>query len=90
MLKEYVDFINDYAEKNNIKFVDVYNIFTDKIFKENNYYDIFFDGVHLSENGHQVFALELYDELKKYLGDIKADIDIIEPQYDNQKYNNHL
>ena len=67
VLKEYVDFINDYTEKNNIKFVDVYNIFTDKILKENNYYDIFFDGVHLSDNGHQVFALELYDELKKYL-----------------------
>lgn len=68
ILKEYVNFINDYTSKNNIKSIDVYNIFINKILKENNYYDIFFDGVHLSEKGHSVFALELYKELKaKYL-----------------------
>lgn len=67
ILKEYVNFINDYTSKNNIKSIDVYNLFTNKILKENNYYDIFFDGVHLSENGHNVFASEIYKELKKYL-----------------------
>ena len=67
ILKEYVNFINDYTSKNNIKSIDVYNLFTNKILKENNYYDIFFDGVHLSENGHSVFASEIYKELKKYL-----------------------
>ncbi|MEI0494510.1 GDSL-type esterase/lipase family protein [Brachyspira intermedia] len=67
ILKEYVNFINDYTSKNNIKSIDVYNLFTNKILKENNYYDIFFDGVHLSENGHSVFASEIYEELKKYL-----------------------
>ncbi len=67
ILKEYADFINDYTSKNNIKSIDIYNIFNNKILKENNYYDIFFDGVHLSENGHNVFASELYEELKKYL-----------------------
>ena len=64
---QYVNFINDYTSKNNIKSIDVYNLFTNKILKENNYYDIFFDGVHLSENGHSVFASEIYKELKKYL-----------------------
>ncbi|ACN84426.1 GDSL-type esterase/lipase family protein [Brachyspira hyodysenteriae] len=67
ILKEYVNFINDYTAKNNIKSIDVYNIFVNKILKENNYYDIFFDGVHLNENGHSVFASEIYKELKKYL-----------------------
>ncbi|MEI0701424.1 GDSL-type esterase/lipase family protein [Brachyspira intermedia] len=67
ILKKYVNFINDYTSKNNIKSIDVYNLFTNKILKENNYYDIFFDGVHLSENGHNVFASEIYKELKKYL-----------------------
>ena len=67
ILKEYADFINDYTSKNNIKSIDIYNIFNNKILKENNYYDIFFDGVHLSENGHNIFASELYEELKKYL-----------------------
>ena len=67
ILKEYVNFINDYTSKNNIKSIDVYNLFTDKILKENNYYDIFFDGVHLNENGHSVFASKIYKELKKYL-----------------------
>ena len=67
ILKEYVNFINDYTSKNNIKSIDVYNLFTNKILKENNYYDIFFDGVHLSKNGHSVFASEIYEELKKYL-----------------------
>ncbi|KLI21064.1 arylesterase [Brachyspira hyodysenteriae] len=67
ILKEYVSFINDYTSKNNIKSIDVYNLFTNKILKENNYYDIFFDGVHLNENGHSVFASEIYKELKKYL-----------------------
>ena len=67
ILKEYVNFINDYTSKNNIKSIDVYSLFTNKILKENNYYDIFFDGVHLSENGHSVFASEIYKELKKYL-----------------------
>lgn len=67
ILKEYVNFINDYTSKNNIKSIDVYNLFTNKILKENNYYDIFFDGVHLRENGHSVFASEIYKELKKYL-----------------------
>uniref|UniRef100_UPI003F4B7000 GDSL-type esterase/lipase family protein n=1 Tax=Brachyspira catarrhinii TaxID=2528966 RepID=UPI003F4B7000 len=67
ILKEYVNFINDYTSKNNIKSIDVYNLFTNKILKENNYYDIFFDGVHLNENGHSVFASEIYKELKKYL-----------------------
>ncbi|PCG20347.1 GDSL-type esterase/lipase family protein [Brachyspira sp. G79] len=64
ILKEYVNFINNYTKTNNIKSIDVYNIFTDKILKENNYYDIFFDGVHLNENGHNVFASEIYKELK--------------------------
>ena len=67
ILKKYVNFINDYTSKNNIKSIDVYSLFTNKILKENNYYDIFFDGVHLSENGHNVFASEIYKELKKYL-----------------------
>ncbi|AEM23332.1 arylesterase [Brachyspira intermedia PWS/A] len=67
ILKEYVNFINDYTSKNNIKSIDVYDLFTNKILKENNYYDIFFDGVHLSENGHSVFASEIYKELNKYL-----------------------
>ncbi|QTM08921.1 arylesterase [Brachyspira hyodysenteriae] len=67
ILKEYVNFINDYTAKNNIKSIDIYNIFVNKILKENNYYDIFFDGVHLNENGHSVFASEIYKELKKYL-----------------------
>lgn len=42
-------------------------------------------------NNSNIYPYEEYKrrlgELKKYLGDIKADIDIIEPQYDNQKYN---
>lgn len=67
ILKEYVYFINEYTDKNNIKSIDVYKLFNDKILKENNYYDIFFDGVHLNENGHNIFALELYNELIKYL-----------------------
>ncbi|ASJ21634.1 GDSL-type esterase/lipase family protein [Brachyspira hampsonii] len=66
ILKEYVNFINDYTKTNNIKSIDVYNLFVSKILKENHYYDIFFDGVHLSENGHNVFALEIHKELKKY------------------------
>ena len=45
ILKEYVYFINEYTDKNNIKSIDVYKLFNDKILKENNYYDIFFDGV---------------------------------------------
>ncbi|EKV58271.1 GDSL-type esterase/lipase family protein [Brachyspira hampsonii] len=67
VLKEYVNFINDYTKTNNIKSIDVYNLFVSKILKKNNYYDIFFDGVHLSENGHNVFASEIYKELKKYI-----------------------
>ena len=66
-LKEYVSWINDYTKENNIKSIDVYNMFMNNIFKSNKYEDIYFDGVHLSENGHNVFALELYKELGKYL-----------------------
>lgn len=66
ILKEYVYFINEYTHKNNIKSIDVYKLFNDNILKENNYYDIFFDGVHLNENGHNIFALELYNQLKNY------------------------
>lgn len=63
----YVDFINNYTKENNIKSIDVYNIFISNILKSNNYYDIYFDGVHLNENGHRVFALELYKELNNIL-----------------------
>ena len=66
-LKEYVSWINEYTKENNIKSIDVYNMFMNNIFKSNKYEDIYFDGVHLSENGHNVFALELYKELGKYL-----------------------
>ncbi|WP_157154281.1 GDSL-type esterase/lipase family protein [Brachyspira murdochii] len=66
ILKDYVHFINNYTKTNNIKSIDVYNLFVNKILKENHYYDIFFDGVHLSENGHNVFALEIYN----YINDI--------------------
>ncbi|PPS20770.1 GDSL-type esterase/lipase family protein [Brachyspira murdochii] len=66
ILKEYVNFINQYTKTNNIKSIDVYNLFVNKILKENHYYDIFFDGVHLSENGHNVFASEIYN----YINDI--------------------
>lgn len=66
ILKEYVHFINQYAKTNNIKSIDVYNLFVNKILKENHYYDIFFDGVHLSENGHNVFASKIYN----YINDI--------------------
>lgn len=66
-LKEYVSWINEYTKENNIKSIDVYNMFMNNIFKSNKYEDIYFDGVHLSENGHNIFALELYKELGKYL-----------------------
>ncbi|MEI0606579.1 GDSL-type esterase/lipase family protein [Brachyspira pulli] len=66
-LKEYVSWINEYTKENNIKSIDVYNMFMNNIFKSNKYEDIYFDGVHLSENGHNIFALELYKELVKYL-----------------------
>ena len=66
-LKEYVSWINEYTKENNIKSIDVYNMFMNNIFKSNKYEDIYFDGVHLSENGHNIFALELYKELEKYL-----------------------
>ena len=66
-LKEYVSWINEYTKENNIKSIDVHNMFMNNIFKSNKYEDIYFDGVHLSENGHNIFALELYKELGKYL-----------------------
>ncbi|WP_295155008.1 GDSL-type esterase/lipase family protein [uncultured Brachyspira sp.] len=62
-LIEYADFIKNYTKENNIKCIDVYNIFISNILKQNNYYDIYFDGVHLNENGHNLFALEIYKEL---------------------------
>ena len=62
-LIEYINFINDYTKKNNIKSINVYDIFINNILKNHNYYDIYFDGVHLNENGHNIFALELYKVL---------------------------
>ena len=67
ILIDYVSFINSYTKENRIKSIDVYNIFINNILKSNNYYDIYFDGVHLNENGHNVFALSIYKELKNIL-----------------------
>lgn len=67
ILKEYVNFINNYTKSNNIKSIDIYNMFMNDILKNNNYYDLYFDGVHLNENGHSVFALELYRVLSEII-----------------------
>ncbi len=67
ILKEYSDFTVSYTKINNIKSIDVYNIFIDKVLKKNNYYDVYFDGVHLSLAGHNIFALEIYKELNNIL-----------------------
>ena len=66
-LKKYVNFINEYTKINGIKSIDIYNMFINNILKNHNYYDIYFDGVHLNENGHSVFALELYKALSEII-----------------------
>lgn len=65
ILIEYVNFINSYTKENNIKSIDVYNMFRNEILKEYKYYDLYFDGVHLNSEGHNIFASYLFEKLKE-------------------------
>ncbi|WP_295296781.1 GDSL-type esterase/lipase family protein [uncultured Brachyspira sp.] len=67
ILVEYVNFINSYAKENNIKCIDVYDMFINKILKEHKYYDLYFDGVHLNSEGHNIFSYYLFEKLKEYI-----------------------
>ncbi len=67
ILIEYVNFINSYTKENNIKCIDVYNVFMNEILKEYKYYDLYFDGVHLNIEGHNVFSSFLLERLKEYI-----------------------
>ena len=67
ILIEYVNFINSYTKENNIKCIDVYNVFMNEILKEYKYYDLYFDGVHLNSEGHNVFSSFLFERLKEYI-----------------------
>ena len=67
ILIEYVNFINSYTKENNIKCIDVYNMFMNEILKEYKYYDLYFDGVHLNIEGHNVFSSFLLERLKEYI-----------------------
>ena len=67
ILIEYVNFINYYTKENNIKCIDVYNMFTNEILKKYKYYDLYFDGIHLKSEGHNVFSSYLFERLKEYI-----------------------
>ena len=67
ILIEYVNFINFYTKENNIKCIDVYNMFKNEILKEYKYYDLYFDGIHLKSEGHNVFSSYLFERLKDYI-----------------------
>ncbi|MEI0611728.1 GDSL-type esterase/lipase family protein [Brachyspira pilosicoli] len=67
ILIEYVNFINSYTKENNIKNIDVYNMFINEILKEHKYYNLYFDGVHLNSEGHDVFSSYLFEKLKHYI-----------------------
>ena len=59
ILIEYVNFINSYTKENNIKSIDIYNMFRNEILKEYKYYDLYFDGVHLNSEGHNVLVYKV-------------------------------
>lgn len=67
ILIEYVNFINSYTKENNIRSIDVYNMFRNEILKEYKYYDLYFDGVHLNSEGHNVFSSYIFERLKEYI-----------------------
>lgn len=67
ILIEYVNFINSYTKENNIKSIDIYNMFRNEILKEYKYYDLYFDGVHLNSEGHNVFSYYIFERLKEYI-----------------------
>ncbi|MEI0531477.1 GDSL-type esterase/lipase family protein [Brachyspira pilosicoli] len=67
ILMEYVNFINSYTKENDVKCIDVYNMFINEILKEHKYYDLYFDGVHLNSEGHNIFASYIFERLKEYV-----------------------